>query len=131
MLLRRNILRPCSVVLLDTDHKIWEKIDMTDKKHKFEEEFAALPLEEKIAALLRLEAKTLGETLTYIANSSAKAMEKAGEFINEVSSKIEYEVKCATGSAASSEGKDKPKASSAKPKSGGSKRSSKPKAPAE
>lgn len=101
---------------------------MTEKKHKFEEDFAALPLEEKIAALLRLEAKTLGETLTYIANSSSKAFEKAGEFINEVSQKIEFEVKCATGSA---EPKKEAKASSAKPKSGGTKRAAKPKAQAE
>lgn len=108
---------------------------MTEKKNedskaqnKFEEDFAALPLEEKIAALFRMESKTLGETLTYIANSSAKAVEKAGEFINEMSSKIEFEVKCATGAAA--EGEDDPKASSAKPKSGGGKRTAKPKAPA-
>lgn len=106
-----------------------KKNDDTKAKNKFEEEFAALPLEEKIAALFRMESKTLGETLTYIANSSAKAVEKAGEFINEMSSKIEFEVKCATGAAA--EGKDEPKASSAKPTSGGTKRAAKPKAPAE
>lgn len=103
--------------------------DDTKAKNKFEEEFAALPLEEKIAALFRMESKTLGETLRYIANSSAKAVEKAGEFINEVSSKIEFEVKCATGAA--TEGEADSKASSAKPKSGGGKRTAKPKAPAE
>ena len=99
---------------------------MTEKKNKFEEEFSALPLEEKIASLLPLEAATLGETLTYIANSSAKAMEKAGEFINDMSSKIEHEVKRATqseGSTASSE----PKAS-AKAKPRGAKGPAKPKA---
>ncbi|MBK6721746.1 MAG: hypothetical protein IPO41_02570 [Acidobacteria bacterium] len=111
---------------------------MTDNKkdekkatNKFEEEFAALPLEEKIAALFRMESKTLGETLTYIANSSAKAVEKASEFINEMSSKIEFEVKRATGESASAEGNAEPKASSAKPKSGERKRGAKPKAPAE
>ncbi len=104
--------------------------DMTDNKkdekkatNKFEEEFAALPLEEKIAALFRMESKTLGETLTYIANSSAKAVE--------MSSKIEFEVKRATGESASAEGNAEPKASSAKPKSGERKRGAKPKAPAE
>ena len=106
-----------------------KKNDETKTKNKFEEEFAALPLEEKIAALFRMESKTLGETLTYIANSSAKAVEKAGEFINEMSSKIEFEVKCATDNAA--EGKNESKASSAKPKSGGGKRAAKPKAPTE
>jgi len=107
------------------------KNDETKAKNKFEEEFAALPLEEKIAALFRMEAKTLGETLTYIADSSAKAVEKAGEFISEMSAKIELEVKRATGEPASAEGKAEPKTSSAKPKSGGGKRGAKPKAPAE
>ena len=100
---------------------------MTEKKNKFEEEFSALPLEEKIASLLRLEAATLGETLTYIANSSAKAMEKAGEFINDMSAKIENEVKRATRCDTSTEtkqpktaAKEKPRAASrkAKPKAG-------------
>ncbi len=101
---------------------------MTEKKNKFEEEFAALPLEEKIASLLRLEAATLGETLTYIANSSAKAMEKAGEFINDMSAKIENEVKRATRSTEnSSTKKDEPK-TSAKAKPRAAKRPAKPKA---
>ena len=100
---------------------------MTEKKNKFEEEFSALPLEEKIASLLRLEAATLGETLTYIADSSAKAMEKAGEFFNDVSSKIEHEVKRATRSdastaasepAASAKEKPRPTSRKAKPKAG-------------
>ncbi len=108
------------------------KNDEANAKNQFEEEFAALPLEEKIAALFRMEAKTFGETLTYIADSSAKAMERAGEFINEVSSKIESEVKFATGAEAEADDKGGSKATSAKQKSGGGgKRSAKQKAPAE
>ena len=101
---------------------------MTEKKatNNFEEEFAALPLEDKIASLLRLEAATLGETLTYIANSSAKAMEKAGEFINDMSSKIENEVKRATQSQCDPKQKE-PKAS-AKAKPQAAKGPAKPKA---
>ncbi len=72
----------------------------TTSKHSFEEDFAALSLEEKIAALLRMEAATLGETLTFIANSSAKAVEKAGEFIQDVGEKIEKEVKKAAAASA-------------------------------
>ena len=71
----------------------------TKTRKPWETEFAALPLEEKLASLLRMEAATLGETLTFIANSSAKAVEKAGEFINEVGVKIENEVKKASKSA--------------------------------
>jgi len=107
----------------------YKRKDERKATNKFEAEFAALPLEEKIAALFRMESKTLGETLTYIANSSAKAVEKAGDFINEMSSKIEFEVKCATG--ATAEGKDDPETSAAKPRSGGSKRPPKRKAAAE
>lgn len=84
---------------------------MSDKKHSFENEFASLPLEQKIAALLRMEVATLGETLTYIASSSAKAVEQAGEFIHDVGEKIETEVKkaaagagaCGTASTASAD----------------------------
>lgn len=94
-------------------------------KHGFEKEFAALSLEEKIAALLRMEAATLGETLTFIANSSAKAVEKAGEFIHEMGEKLENEVKKAAASAGASGGstskstsEQKERRSTSKPASG-------------
>lgn len=106
---------------------------MTDQKKetksRLEQEFAALSLEEKIASLMRMEAATLGETLTYIANSSAKAVEKAGDFINEVSSKIEFEVKKAAKSAETKANGGAAKASEPKPKANSAKRPPKPRAP--
>ncbi|MFZ1701998.1 MAG: hypothetical protein WBO10_14025 [Pyrinomonadaceae bacterium] len=110
---------------------------MTDKKTsepkaktRLEEEFAALTLEEKIASLMRMEAATLGETLTYIANTSAKAMDKAGDFIHDISEKIENEVKKAAAATASSGGKTSSgPAKAAEPKAKAStKRPPKPKA---
>jgi len=58
------------------------------KKDKFQEEFEALPLEEKITNLFKMEVVTLGETLTYVANSVA-----------EFGSRVEKEVRKATSSA--------------------------------
>lgn len=108
---------------------------MTDQKTKepkaksrLEQEFAALSLEDKIASLLRMEAATLGETLTFIANSSAKAVEKAGEFIHEVSVKIETEVKKAAASAGAKANGCAAKPSEPKPKTSSAKRPPKPRA---
>lgn len=103
-----------------------QKKEESNAKRSFEEEFAALPLEEKIASLLRMEAATFGETLTYIANSSAKAVEKAGEFIHDVGEKIENEVKKATASR-SKPGGSSAKTSEPKAKPSGTKRQPKPK----
>ncbi|MGE3466777.1 MAG: hypothetical protein AB7J13_07570 [Pyrinomonadaceae bacterium] len=114
---------------------------MTDKKTsgskakpRFEEEFAGLSLDEKIASLIRMEAATLSETVTYLANSSVKAVEKAGEIIQDVSEKIEHEVKkaaAAAGASATCETNGEPaKGKAAEPKAKPSaKRPPKPKDP--
>lgn len=99
--------------------------DKTNTRKAWEAEFSALPLDEKLASLLRMEAATLGETLTYIANSSANVMEKAGEFINEVGTKIEIGIKRAAKSADHCGFEDTGAAKEAKQKSGGGKRASK------
>lgn len=85
---------------------------MTDKtKSRLQDEFNALPLDEKFANLFKMEAATLGEALKYVADSSMKAVEQAGEAIKDLSSKIEAEVRkasseCKTnGNAAKAEAK--------------------------
>lgn len=102
------------------------KTDEPKAKSRLEQEFYALSLEEKIASLMRMEAATLGETLTFIANSSAKAVEKAGDFIHEVSVKIENEVKKAAKSAETKAKGGAAKASEPKPKASSAKRTPKP-----
>ena len=97
-------------------------------KSRLEQEFAALSLEEKIASLMRMEAATLGETLTFLANSSAKAVEKAGDFISEISAKIENEVKKATKSAERKANGGAAKSAAPKAKASSAKRPSKPRA---
>lgn len=73
---------------------------MTEKtKSRLQDEFNALPLEEKFANLFRMEATTIGEALKFVAESSMKAVEKAGEAMQDLSSKVEAEVKKAAAAA--------------------------------
>jgi hypothetical protein len=79
---------------------------------RIQDEFNSLPLEEKFANLFKMEAATLGEALKYVADSSMKFVEQAGEAIKDLSSKIEAEVKkaseCKTnGNGSSAEGPEK------------------------
>jgi len=72
---------------------------MTDKKtdetvpgkDPIQAEFEALPLDQKFSNLLKMEAVTLGETFTYVVNSSMKAVEKFGDALSDFGSKIETE----------------------------------------
>lgn len=65
-------------------------------KSRLQDEFNALPLEDKFANLFRMEATTIGEALKFVAESSMKAVEKAGAAIQDLSAKIETEVKKAS-----------------------------------
>ena len=65
-------------------------------KSRLQDEFNALPLEEKFANLFKMEAATLGEAMKYVADSSMKFVEQAGEAIKDLSSKVEAEVKKAS-----------------------------------
>src|SRR5205085_6077371 len=77
---------------------------MTDKKpdetvpgkDPIQAEFEALPLDQKFSNLLKMEAVTLGETFTYVVNSSMKAVEKFGDALSDLGSKIETEAGRAT-----------------------------------
>jgi len=70
----------------------------TPKKDKFQEEFKELPLEEKIKALLKMEAVTLQETFNYGINESMKAADRLGEVLADFGKKIEAEFKNVTHS---------------------------------
>ena len=76
-------------------------------KDPFHEEFSALPLEKKIARLMKMEAETFSETIAYVVNSPMKVVEKVGDVIAEFGIKIEKEAKkAARPSEASTEAKD-------------------------
>lgn len=89
-------------------------------KSKFEKEFEALPLEQKIAQLMRLEAVTLSETFTYVVNSPMKVVEKVGDVITEFGAKIEREARnAASAKAEPSKGSTtSAKSASTRPKAG-------------
>lgn len=67
-------------------------------KDKFQSDFEALPLEQKIKTLLRLEAATLTETFNYAVNEPMKVVEKFGEVVADLGRKVEEELKKATAS---------------------------------
>ncbi len=87
------------------------------KKDPIQSEFEALPLDQKFASLLKMEAVTITEAFNYVVDNSAKAFEKAGEVINDLGAKFEKEVSKATSSPTDKKAADAPKASTAKPKS--------------
>jgi hypothetical protein len=67
---------------------------MTDQnkdteRSKLHAEFDALPLDQKIASLLKMEATTLSETFAYAMESPLKVVEKMGDIISDFGVKIE------------------------------------------
>ena len=90
-----RIIKPGEIVIMTEQTKDETKTAETPKD-KFQEEFEALPLEKKIARLLKMEAITLGETFAYVVNSPMKVVEKVGDVIAEFGMKIENEAKKAT-----------------------------------
>jgi len=89
-------------------------------KDKFQEEFEALPLEEKIRRLLRLEAVTLTDAFNYGVHESMKAADRLGDVLSDFGKKVEAEFKKATEHRA--DPCEPPRSQAAKPKSGASKK---------
>jgi len=83
-------------------------------KDRFQAEFEALPLEEKVKKLLRLEAVTLTEAFNYGVNESMKAADRLGDVLSDFGKKVETEFKKATQHAGNV-ACDPPKAKTAKP----------------
>ena len=86
-----RIEKPGEIVIM-TKEKAQEP-KQEEKKDPLQDEFANLPLEKKIASLLRMEAVTLGETLSFVVNSPLKVLEKAGDVIAEFGVKLENEAR--------------------------------------
>ena len=68
-------------------------------KEPLQNEFGNLPLDEKIANLLKMEAVTLTETFAYAVKSPLEVVEKVGDVITEIGLKIEAEAKKAWNAA--------------------------------
>jgi hypothetical protein len=59
------------------------------------EDFMAMPLEDKISSLFRMEVETLNEMLRAGADCAMSAFEKVGDAISNFGSKLEHEAKAA------------------------------------
>lgn len=84
-----KIEKPGELIVMTKEKKAEEKATTEEKKDKFREEFDALPLEKKIASLLRMEGVVLGETISYVINSPFKVFEKAVDVMAEFGINLE------------------------------------------
>lgn len=90
-----SIIKPGEIVIMTNQKKEEPKAagETKQPKDKFKEEFDALPLEKKIAYLMRMEAVTLSETFAYVVNSPMKVIEKVGDVMAEFGMKLEQEAR--------------------------------------
>jgi len=65
----------------------------TAEREAFQAEFDALPLEEKFSRLFSLEASTLNQAVTFVADESLKALSKLGDAVSDLGSKVREEVR--------------------------------------
>jgi hypothetical protein len=67
---------------------------------RVKEEFAALPLDSKFAALFEMEVAAISEGISYVVNSPMDVVNKVGDVITEFGAKVEQEFKKATSNTA-------------------------------
>lgn len=68
-------------------------------RSKLHAEFEALPLDEKLSTLFKMEMTTLSETFNYAMESPMKVVEKVGDMISDLGVKIETGAKKAQAKA--------------------------------
>lgn len=73
------------------------KQSTNSKSTGFQQEFNALPLEEKFSQLLQMEMATLNEAAKYVADSTMKVIEKVGDALSDLGTKVETEARKAAG----------------------------------
>lgn len=61
------------------------------KARQFEEEFKALPLEDKFCSLFRMEAATFEQTIREVVKTGGEVFEKVGVALNDFSEKVQQE----------------------------------------
>jgi len=87
-----RIERPGEIEVMTEEKKEAEKAPEAESD-EYRKQFTELPLEKKIADLVRLEAITLGETVSFIVNSPYKIFEKIGDVMAEFGMKLESQAK--------------------------------------
>ncbi len=81
------------IVIMTKEKKKEEKPSPEEKSESYRKEFEELPLEKKIAELVRLEAIALGETFSFILNSPSKVFSKVMDVMAEFGLKLDEEAK--------------------------------------
>lgn len=115
------------IVIMTKEKQKQEKPSAEEKSENYRKEFEEMPLEKKIAELVRLEAIALGETFSFILNSPSKIVGKVMDVMAEFGLKLdeeaknaktpeEHKTKAETEDKADSNGKKTTKKSSAKKK---------------
>jgi len=90
-----KIERPGEIVVMTQEKKKKEEKTAESTSDQFRKEFEELPLEQKIAELMKLEAIAFGDTVSYIANSPFKVFEKIGDVMADFGMKLENKAKSA------------------------------------
>lgn len=81
------------IVIMTNEKKTAEETDAGDQDEKYKKDFTEMPLEKKIAALVQLEAITLGETFSFIYNSPSLIFSKVMDVMAEFGLKKEADAK--------------------------------------
>ena len=80
----------------EAETKDKEEKDEKEREEEYIKNFASLPLEKKMASLVKLEAMAIGETLNYIANSPYVVFDKVLDVMAGFGLKMHEEEKAAT-----------------------------------
>lgn len=81
------------IVIMTKEKKKEEKPSAEEKSENYRKEFEEMPLEKKIAELVRLEAIALGDTFSFILNSPSKVFSKVMDVMAEFGLKLDEEAK--------------------------------------
>lgn len=89
-----KVTRPGDLIIMTQETKTAEPKNAV--KDKFQAEFEALPLDEKISKLFKMEVVTIGETISYVMDSPMEVFGKIGDVMAGFGRKLEEEAKKAT-----------------------------------
>ncbi len=81
------------IVIMTNEKKTADETVAGDQDEKYKKDFTEMPLEKKIAALVQLEAITLGETFSFIFNSPSLIFSKVMDVMAEFGLKKESDAK--------------------------------------
>jgi ferredoxin len=88
-----KIEKPGEVIIMTDEKKKAEEAKAEEKAEEYVKNFSDLPLEKKIANLMKLEAIALGETFSYVINSPFTIADKVMDVMAEFGFKKEEEAK--------------------------------------